>query len=76
MLLCSVPALTQFSLMSGNNEQEGGNPQLGISEIFKPRLHALFRQKITSVLYATAKSRCEQNHLHKRFLEILFQLQH
>lgn len=72
-LLRSVPPLTQTSRMGWSNEQEVGNPQLRISDIFQLRLHAFFRQKITSVLYTTANNRCKQKHLHKRFLEAPFQ---
>lgn len=63
----------QSSRMGWSNKQEEGNPQLRISDIFQLRLHAFFRQKITSVLHTTANNKCKQKHLHKRFLEALFQ---
>lgn len=62
--LRSVPTLAQSSRMGWSDEQEVGNPQLRISEVFQLMLHAFFRQKITSVLYTTANNRRKQKHLH------------
>lgn len=71
--LRSVPTLAQSSRMGWSDEQEVGNPQLRISEVFQLMLHAFFRQKITSVLYTTANNRRKQKHLHQGFLKTLLQ---